>query len=95
MWNFYPGVVRLDIYSLTPRYETLWGEVSLPMSLIYYNQLRPIIGLAMRIYYFFIGGDAPGSLLKLKDLQGVDVYAGIHIFIPERPKANGKTFANQ
>ena len=81
-----PGVIRPDVYSLTPRYETLWGEVSIPMSLLYYNQWRPRIGLAMRIYYFFIGGDAPGSLLKLNDLEGVDFYAGIHFFIPEKTK---------
>ncbi len=81
-----PGVVRPDVYSITPRYETLWGELSLPMSLIYYNQWNPRIGVAMRIYYFFIGGDAPGSLLKLNDLNGVDFYAGIHIFMAEKSK---------
>jgi hypothetical protein len=79
-----PGVIRPDVYSLTPRYETLWGELSIPISLLYYNQWRPRIGVAMRIYYFFIGGDAPGSLLKLNDLQGVDFYAGIHIFLAEK-----------
>jgi Family of unknown function (DUF5723) len=81
-----PGVIRPDVYSITPRYETLWGEVSLPLSFIYYNQWRPRIGVAMRIYYFFIGGDAPGSLLKLNDLNGVDFYAGIHIFMAEKSK---------
>jgi hypothetical protein len=81
-----PGVIRPDVYSLTPRFETLWGEVSLPMSLLYYNQWRPRVGLAMRIYYFFIGGDAPGSLLKLNNLEGVDFYAGIHIFLEEKAK---------
>ena len=81
-----PGVIRPDVYSITPRYETLWGELSLPVSFIYYNQWRPRIGVAMRIYYFFIGGDAPGSLLKLNDLNGVDFYAGIHIFMAEKSK---------
>jgi Family of unknown function (DUF5723) len=90
-----PGVIRPDVYSLTPRYETLWGEVSLPMSLLYYNQWRPRIGLAMRIYYFFIGGDAPGSLLKLNNLEGVDFYAGIHIFLAEKTKPNESVLHNQ
>jgi hypothetical protein len=90
-----PGVIRPDVYSLTPRYETLWGEVSIPMSLLYYNQWRPRIGLAMRIYYFFIGGDAPGSLLKLNDLQGVDFYAGIHIFLAEKKNNNESELHNQ
>jgi Family of unknown function (DUF5723) len=90
-----PGVIRPDVYSLTPRYETLWGEVSLPMSLLYYNQWRPRIGLAMRVYYFFIGGDAPGSLLKLNNLEGVDFYAGIHIFLAEKTKPNEAVLPNK
>jgi Family of unknown function (DUF5723) len=82
------GVTRPDVYSLTPRYETKWFEVSVPMSLLYYNHLQPRIGLAMRAGYFFIGGDAPGSLLKLNDLEGVDFYAGVHFFIAKKTKTN-------
>ena len=78
------GVTRPDVYSITPRYETKNYEVSLPMSLIYYGTWRPRLGLAVRAGYFFIGGDAPGSLLKIRDLQGADVYAGLHFFIAER-----------
>ncbi len=78
------GVTRPDVYSITPRYETKNYEVSLPMSLIYYGTWRPRLGLALRAGYFFIGGDAPGSLLKLKDMEGADVYAGLHFFIAEK-----------
>jgi hypothetical protein len=84
-----PGVRRPDIYSLTPRYETLWGEVSLPMSLMYYGLWKPRIGIAVRIAYFFIGGDSPwGLLIKTNNLDGVDFYAGIHIFMPEKKKTS-------
>ena len=79
------GVTRPDVYSLTPRYETKWGELSIPMSLLYYNHWQPRFGLAVRAGYFFVGGDAPGSLLKLNDLKGVDFYAGVHFFIAEKP----------
>lgn len=75
-----PGVVRPDVYALTPRYETKGYEVSLPLSLLYYNHWQPRMGLALRAGYFFIGGDAPGSLLKLHDLEGVDFYAGVHLY---------------
>jgi hypothetical protein len=81
------GVVRPDVYSLTPRYETKWFEVSLPMSLLYYNHWQPRVGVAVRAGYFFIGGDAMGALLKLNDLQQVDFYTGIHYFVPEKSKA--------
>jgi hypothetical protein len=80
------GVVRPDVYSLTPRYETKWFEVSLPVSLIDYNHWQPRMGLAIRAGYFFIGGDALGSLLKLNDLQQVDFYGGVHYFVPAKSK---------
>ncbi len=80
------GVTRPDVYSLTPRYETQWIEVSVPVSVLYYGHWQPRVGLAVRAGYFFIGGDALGSLLKLNNLEGVDFYAGIHYFIPEKSK---------
>lgn len=78
------GVTRPDVYSITPRYETKNYEVSLPMSVLYYGVWKPRIGVAVRVGYFFIGGDAPGSLLKLNSLEGADLYAGVHIFIAEK-----------
>ncbi len=78
------GVRRPDVYSITPRYETEKYEISLPVSMIYYGHFRPRLGLAGRYKYFFIGGDAPGSLLKLHDLEGVDFYAGVHFYIAEK-----------
>jgi hypothetical protein len=76
------GAVRPDIYSITPRYENEHFEFSLPFSVLYYNRWQPRIGLAVRIYYFYFGGDAPGSLLGLNNFQRTDFYAGIHYFIP-------------
>ncbi|HEX4373658.1 MAG TPA: DUF5723 family protein [Puia sp.] len=75
------GVVRPDVYSITPRYETKITEVSVPLSLLYYGHLQPRMGVAVRYRYFFIGGDAPGSLLKLSNLEGVDFYAGIRFSV--------------
>ncbi|HYV92113.1 MAG TPA: DUF5723 family protein [Chitinophagales bacterium] len=79
-----PGVIRPDVYSFTPRIETKWLEISLPLSLLYYHHLQQRIGLSVRAGYFFIGGDAPGSLLKLNDMEGADFYAGFHIFMPQK-----------
>lgn len=78
------GVTQPDIYSLTPRYESKWWEVSLPASLLYYGQWRPRLGLAVRVGYLFFGGDAPGNLLALSNLQGVDFYAGVHFFVLQK-----------
>jgi hypothetical protein len=74
------GVVQPDLYSLTPRYETRQFEVSLPLSLISYGHVQPRAGLAVRVWYFFIGGDAPGALFKLNDLKQVNFYFGVHYF---------------
>ncbi|HEY4065094.1 MAG TPA: DUF5723 family protein [Puia sp.] len=78
------GVRQPDIYSVTPRYESKWWDVSLPLSLLYYGHWRPRVGLAVRAGYFFFGGDAPAGLLALGNLQGVDFYAGVHFFVLQK-----------
>ena len=78
-----PGAIRPDMYSLTPRWETKWYEVSLPLSLIYYGRLQPRIGLAFRVYYFFFGLESPWGILGLKDFERTEFYAGIHLFKPK------------
>ncbi|HMH34337.1 MAG TPA: DUF5723 family protein [Puia sp.] len=80
------GAIRPDVYSLTPRYEKEQFEISMPFSLLYYGHLRPRLGLAGRYKYFFIGSDAPGSILKLHDLEGVDFYAGAHFYLATKSK---------
>jgi hypothetical protein len=79
------GVIRPDMYSITPRYETMWGKVSIPFSVLYYNQWHPRIGLALRIGYFYVGGDEPWGLLKLSNLENVDFYIGAHFSILKKP----------
>jgi hypothetical protein len=80
------GVIRPDVYSLTPRYETRSFEVSVPFSLLYYGHLQPRLGVAARVGCFFFGGDALGGLLKLNDFEGADFYAGIHVFVTKKHK---------
>jgi hypothetical protein len=82
------GVTRPDVYSLTPRYETKSFEASLPLSLLYYGHWQPRMGLAVRVWYFFVGGDAPAPLLGLNKMHGVDFYAGIHYFVARRNRQN-------
>lgn len=77
------GVQRPSVYSLTPRYENKWFEVSIPFSLLAYQHLTPRLGVCVRAGYFFIGGDALGGLMAINDLEGADVYAGLHFFIPD------------
>jgi hypothetical protein len=37
----HPGVRAPDIYSLTPRLEKKWFEVSVPFSVLHYNHWQP------------------------------------------------------
>jgi hypothetical protein len=78
------GAIRPDVYSLTARYEKKWFELSIPISLLYYGHWQSRVGLAARIYYFFIGGDALGSLLKLNDFEVTDFYVGVHFFVAKK-----------
>ncbi|HWB92826.1 MAG TPA: DUF5723 family protein [Puia sp.] len=75
------GVVQPDLYSITPRYESRWWDVSLPLSLLYYGQWRARAGLAVRAGYVYFGGDAPVGLLALGNMRGVDFYAGVRFFV--------------
>jgi len=84
------GVIRPDVYSLTPRYESKRYEVSIPISLLYYGHWQPRIGLAARVGYFFIGADAPGGLLKLNDFEGADFYMGVHFFVTKKKSKSSK-----
>lgn len=76
------GIIRPDIYSLTPRYEHKWFEVSVPLSIEYYGHTKARIGFALRAGPMFVGSDEIGSLLGLNDLEGGDIYAGIKVNIP-------------
>ncbi len=76
------GVKRPDVYSITPRFENKWFEFSVPMSLLYYHELKPRIGFAVRAGNFFIGGDAWGGLFGIHDFEGADFYGGVHFFLP-------------
>jgi outer membrane protein OmpA-like peptidoglycan-associated protein len=76
------GVRRPDVYSVVPRFETNWFEVSVPMSLLVYNSVHPRIGVAVRAGWFYAGSDAIGGLMGINDLEGADFYAGVHAFWP-------------
>ena len=74
------GVIRPDVYSITPRYENRWLEASIPFSVIYYGHWRPRLGFAVRAGYLFFGGDAPAGLFRLRNMYGTDFYIGVHFF---------------
>ncbi|NCA75313.1 MAG: hypothetical protein EOM90_03170 [Alphaproteobacteria bacterium] len=67
-----PSVRRSTLLALTPRYETRWYEVNLPLSLVDFRD--PQIGLALRIFGLTVGTEKLGTFLHLSDVRGVDLY---------------------
>lgn len=68
-------VVRANMLSFTPRYETDWFEVAVPVS--YFNNRDTRVGLAFRLGTLIVGSDKVGALFGLSDMGGMDIYAGL------------------
>lgn len=67
-----------SILAVTPRYESKWVDVAVPLALID-NYSRLSIGLAARYGPLSIGTDHLGGLLNLGNPRGVDVYFGLAV----------------
>ncbi|MCX6268292.1 MAG: DUF5723 family protein [Bacteroidetes bacterium] len=72
------AITRPSEISVTPRYETRWLEVSLPVSLYNWQLLR--VGLALRIYGLTIGTDKIGGFFHFSDFTGLDFYMSLKLF---------------
>ncbi len=66
---------RESLLALTPRYEHRWFSVSMPISLLNWQEVRT--GLAARLGFLVIGSDKVGSLFRKADFTGSDVYFAI------------------
>jgi len=65
--------------TITPRYESRWFEVNLPVSL--YDWYLPRVGLSLRAYWFTIGTDKLGGFFSFSDFTGIDVYFSLKFFL--------------
>jgi hypothetical protein len=61
--------------SVTPRYETQYFEVNLPVSL--YDFRYPRMGVAARIWFLTLGTDNLLGFLNLTDFTGFDLYVSV------------------
>ena len=71
------GGRRVNLLGLTPRFESRWLGVAIPITYYNFDQLR--YGLAGRFGPFFMGTDDLGNLVSKSDLNGADFYFGIKI----------------
>lgn len=74
-----PMLERPFVLAVTPRYESRYFEVNLPLVLYDYN--NPRFGLSVRIDGFTIGTDNLLCFTSAKDFTGCDVYVSYRILI--------------
>jgi hypothetical protein len=78
------AVRRPALISVTPRYETRYFEVNLPLSL--YDYRDPQIGLAVRIFNLVIGTEKLGTIMHLTNVNGMDFYFSLGFNLDPKPK---------
>jgi len=74
-----PMLERPFVLAVTPRYESRFLEINLPLVLYDFN--KPRFGLSVRIDGFTIGTDNLWSFTSGKDFTGTDVYISYRIMI--------------
>jgi hypothetical protein len=72
------AIVRPAELSITPRYETSWFGVSMPVSL--YDWYLPRVGLALRIYNLTVGTDKLGGFFSFNNFTGLDFYFTLKLY---------------
>ena len=83
------SVRRPALIALTPRYETRYWEVNLPIS--FYDFRDPQLGIAIRIFSLVIGTEKLGTFLNLTDVNGMDVYFSLGFnIVPKEKSPSGK-----
>lgn len=65
-------VMRPAQLAITPRFESHYFEVSLPLTLYNYN--HPRVGLSARFHNVIVGTDKLGGFFGLSDFEGIDLY---------------------
>ncbi|MCX6251182.1 MAG: DUF5723 family protein [Bacteroidetes bacterium] len=75
--------------AITPRYETDWFEVNLPVSL--YDWYLPRIGLSLRCYNVTIGTEKLGAFFNANDFTGMDFYIAIKYTLDKGNCRSAKT----
>jgi hypothetical protein len=82
------GVRRANSIALTPRFESRFFDLALPLSL--YEYRYPQIGISARLWFLTIGTDKLLSWIAKTDVYGGDIYAHIKIPIMYHPKCKSK-----
>lgn len=69
------ALARSNTLSFTPRYESRWFEVAVPMT--FYGQEDFRVGTSVKLGFLTVGTDNLGSIVGKKDFTGSDVYVAL------------------
>jgi len=75
-------------YAITPRFENDYFAVSIPISLSQYKYFR--LGTAIRIGPLTVGSERLGTLLGIRDLDGMDLYVSLKFSLKKGRCADNK-----
>lgn len=78
------GIKSPSLLAITPRYETKWIDLALPLVLLD-NYSTFAFGLSARVGPVFIGTDNMGGILNIGKPRGLDFYFGASIPVFRQP----------
>ncbi len=83
---------RSNSFSITPRFETRYFELAVPMVVHEYDPRRPSVGIALRMGALVIGSDHLLPIAMRWDTYAVDVYFRLRIMLNRSPacKSQGR-----
>lgn len=81
---------RTNSIAVTPRFETRYFEVALPLVLHEYDIRRPSVGFLLRLNGLVVGSDHVLPFLNRRDVYAADVYFRLRIMIFRSPFCKGK-----
>ena len=85
-WAFGPR--RAHSLSVTPRFESKWFDLALPLSL--YEYRYPQLGASLRLWFLTIGTDKLINMVSRTDVYGADIYFHLKWPITRNPKCKFK-----
>lgn len=82
------GVERANVLGLTPRFESSWLSVGLPLSLA--NYTTPQLGLYCRIGPLAVGTDHLSPFILKRDIRAADIYVYLNLPLSKSPECRNK-----
>ena len=85
------GLRRASAIAVTPRLETRYAELAIPVVLHEFDLAKPSVGLMLRLHGVVIGTDHLLPFVSTRDVHAVDVYFRVRWMIFRSPACgNGK-----